>query len=250
MNKPRRPRILVTMDVGERLRRGVPFKTHEIKAAYADRIIESGGTPLLVPPTTDEDVLADLSSWMEGLVVTGGAFDIPPEFFGQSRDANIRLDETKIERTHFEAALIQTALARDLPMLCVCGGMQLLNVVRGGTLLQDIRATHPGARDHEQPTSPSQSDHSVRIEPNSALRRVVGADEIEVNSTHHQAVDKVGAGLEVLARADDGIIEAIGVSEDKTLRILGVQWHPELRSDVASHRIYRHFVVMCVPDRR
>ncbi|MBK8013737.1 MAG: gamma-glutamyl-gamma-aminobutyrate hydrolase family protein [Deltaproteobacteria bacterium] len=250
MNRKARPRILVTMDLGERLRRGVPLKTHELKAAYADRIVEAGGTPLLAAPTTDKDVLADHCEWMEGLVVTGGAFDIPPEYFGQARNLGVRLDESKLERTHFEAELIRSALARDVPMLCVCGGMQLLNVVRGGTLLQDIRAMHPEARDHEQPTSPQQPNHSVRIEGTSSLAQLVGAHEFEVNSTHHQAVDVLGEGLEVLGRADDDIIEAIGLTGDPSLRVLGVQWHPELLSDTVSIRIYRHFVDMSARPRR
>jgi putative glutamine amidotransferase len=231
-----RPRILVTLDTGEELRRGVPLPSVQMKAAYATAIEQAGGTPIAAAPTADADVIADLASIMDGLVVTGGAFDISPSEYGGAVEESVRLDPAKPLRTSFETALLQAALARALPILGVCGGMQLLNVVLGGTLIQDINAAVEDPLEHEQPTSPLGTHHSIAFVQKTALHRAVQVDVADVNSTHHQAVEKLGRGLVALAKSSDGVIEAIGLPSD--LALLGVQWHPELLNDDVSRRIY------------
>lgn len=232
-----RPRILVTLDLGESLRKGVAFPNVHLKQAYVTAVEEAGGLPILVAPTAEVGVIEGLIDLMDGLVITGGAFDIDPSRYGQS--VRGRLDQPLPLRTDFEWALTEAALARGRPILGICGGMQLLNVVLGGTLIQDIGAQVPGALPHEQPTSPAGPAHRVTWTAACPWAATVGA-EVEVNTTHHQAVDALGRGLEVWGRADDGVIEAIGHRDHPNWR--GVQWHPELLADRTSQVLYGDLV--------
>jgi putative glutamine amidotransferase len=236
-----RPRIIVTLDTGEEQRRGVALPSVHMKAAYARQIEQAGGTPLLAAPTDDREVLEDLSRIMDGLLVTGGAFDIAPEVYGRALRSDVRLDQPKPRRTAFETALLEAALSRRVPVFGVCGGMQLLNVVLGGTLVQDIAAEVPGALEHEQATSPQIAHHDVTILPDTAFQRLLSRDVIRVNSTHHQAVAALGRGLVALGRSSDGVVEAIGRPND--LGVIGVQWHPELLADAVSEALYSAFII-------
>lgn len=231
-------RVIVTLDEGRAERRGVPFPIVHTKRAYANSVQHAGGTPLFAAPTGDARIRRDLIDLMDALVVTGGDFDIPPERYGQTTRG--RLDALKPVRTDFEWALLEAALAKKVPILGVCGGMQLLNVVLGGTLIQDVGAELPDALEHEQPTSPAEPHHPVDLEPGCALERALGRGRIAVNSTHHQAVDRPGRGLQVIGRAPDGVIEAIASRENPS--VLGVQWHPELLDDEVSRWLYARLV--------
>ncbi|MFT3913511.1 MAG: gamma-glutamyl-gamma-aminobutyrate hydrolase family protein [Anaeromyxobacteraceae bacterium] len=220
-----RPRIGLTLDAAER--------RYELPRAYADAILAAGGLPILLPhaPETAGAYLALL----DGLVVSGGAFDVPPDLYGEA--ARAELGTTRPERTAFEKDLLEAALAANLPVLGVCGGMQLLNVVRGGTLFQDLPAD-TGIRGHEQPPPKDVPSHEVQVTPGTVLAGIVGAAPLQVNSTHHQAVREPGAGVLVSGRAADGVVEAIELPD---LRFaLGVQWHPEAtsRNDPRQAAIY------------
>jgi putative glutamine amidotransferase len=234
-----RKRVVITLDEGEALRKGVPFSTVVLKSAYVESVERTGATPLLAAPTAERGVIEDLLSMMDALVITGGHFDISPERYGQAQ-RGVRLDAIKAARTDFEWTLLEGALAKNVPILAVCGGMQLLNVVLGGTLVQDIRAELDGALDHEQPTSPREPHHAVDLEPECFLARELGRARIDVNTTHHQAIEKLGLGLKVLGRAPDGVVEAIALEADET--VVGVQWHPELLDDDVSRLLYRRLV--------
>lgn len=231
-----RPKIVVTLDLGEDLRKGVPFPSVHMKAAYARAIEQAGGTPILASPTREPEVIADLLELMDGLVITGGAFDIDPSRYGETQTA-ARIDTPKPLRTDFEQQLCEGALAAKKPILGICGGMQLLNVVLGGTLVQDIGTEIANALEHEQPTSPAGPAHAVNVVEGTAFFRAIGGQkQIEVNTTHHQAVKKLGRDLVVLGTSPDGVIEAIGYKDD--LSITGAQWHPELLDDLASRALY------------
>ncbi|MEQ9503646.1 MAG: gamma-glutamyl-gamma-aminobutyrate hydrolase family protein [Deltaproteobacteria bacterium] len=230
-----KPRIVVTLDTGEAVRRGVPFPTVHTKAAYVAAVERAGGLPILVAPTADDEVADALFALADGLVVTGGDFDIPPEQFGAAPASGTRVDPPKPLRTRFEWRLTEAALARGVPVLGICGGMQLLNVVLGGTLHLHIPDVIEGALQHEQPTSPAEPAHPVVLEPGGMLQRLAGRAEIAVNTTHHQAVAELGRGLVVEGRAPDGVVEAVAATERFAV---GVQWHPELLGDDVSEALY------------
>jgi len=235
-----RPRILITVDTGTAHRRGVPFPEYRLKQAYAAAVERAGGLPLLVAPTVHPEVLQGYVDLMQGLVVTGGYFDISPALYG-AEDSAERIDPKKPERTQFEWALVQAALKRRRPLLGICGGMQLLNVVLGGTLLQDIQEALPEALDHEQASSPAEPGHPVHVVAGSPFEALCGGrSEIEVNSTHHQAVQNLGRGLLPWGHAPDGVIEAFGMADQPA--VCGVQWHPELLADSVSNALYEQLV--------
>ncbi len=234
-----RPIVAISLDVSQSLRRGVPFETFQQKSAYAKAVEEAGGLPWWVGPTQSPETISELFSYAQAVVITGGDFDIAPEHYGAEHSV-ARIDSIKPERTSFEFALFAEAQKRKLPILGVCGGMQLINVALGGTLYQDLGEQHPDALEHEQPTSPEFSHHPLQL--SGWLAQQLGPEALGANSTHHQAVQKLGTGLEAWAHSEDGVIEAFGNPEG---RIVGVQWHPELMQDPRQAFFYRHLIAQC-----
>jgi putative glutamine amidotransferase len=233
-----RPVIGITPDVGETTARpGRPqLARYELKQAYADAVLAAGGLPIVLPYSEDEEGPDEALELCDGLVITGGAFDIPADLYGATPGA--RMGPLKRGRTAYEQRVLRAALAADVPVLAICGGMQLLAVELGGTLYQDIGEEVPGALDHEQPNDPKEPGHPARVLPGSDLAAIVGAAEIQVNSTHHQAVKDPGRA-KVCAVAPDHIVEAI---ELPGRFALGVQWHPELMQGPAHLALYRALV--------
>jgi putative glutamine amidotransferase len=222
-SRMRRPTIGVTPDFAEPEARSAPAR-YELKVAYADAVLRAGGLPWVLPYAEEPSVVDAYLEQMAALVVTGGAFDVPPEAYGDAPREG--LGAIKEGRTRFETALVKGALSRRLPVLGICGGMQLLNVVLGGTLVQDIARECPGATEHEQKHDRTQPQHPVEVKPGTLLAQALGAGQLMVNSTHHQAVRLLGKDVNASAVALDGVIEAIESSEHPFA--LGVQWHPEL----------------------
>ena len=223
----RRPRIGVTLDLDEE--RGV----YLLPRAYAEAVLAAGGLPIPLPQG-DAAVAGAYLALCQGLVVTGGAFDIAPERYGEARRGCCGPE--KPSRTAFEWALCEAALAGRIPLLGVCGGMQLVNVVRGGTLFQDL-GEDAGVHGHDR----AGATHPVTIVPGSSLARLAAASSLTVNSTHHQAVRTPGAGVLVSARAPDGVVEALELPDVPFA--VGVQWHPErLAGDPAQRALWRGLV--------
>ncbi len=216
-----RPRIGITLD-SEEPGGYSRFPWYALRRNYGSAVMAAGGLPLGLLHVDPELVEACLDQ-LDGLIVTGGAFDIDPALYGAvERHPTVDL---KAARTAFEWAITERALDRDLPVLGICGGEQLLNVVLGGTLIQHIPEAVPDALAHEQPNPRDEASHVVEIVPGTLLRRICGHDVLAVNSAHHQAVDRTGRDVVVSATAPDGVIEAI---EHPAHRFcLGVQWHPE-----------------------
>ena len=212
------------------------FPWYALRQNYADWMAASGAVPVALSYETD--LIPDLLQRLDGLIVTGGAFDVDPSLFGaRERHASVH---TKGRRTAFEAAITRCALAQDLPVLGICGGEQLLNVVLGGSLLQHIPGAIKDPLEHEQPNPRDQPGHSVRLVDGTRLAEIVGVDRLEVNSAHHQAVDRPGPGVVVNAQAPDGVIE--GIEHPGYRFCIGVQWHPEFALQDGDRRLGAAFV--------
>ena len=236
MREPRsRPLIGLTLDA-EPAGGWSKLPWYAIRQNYFDAVAKAGGLPVALPHEVD-CALAYVEA-LDGLVITGGAFDVDPTLYNASEThATVA---TKERRTAFEWAVTKAALAHDLPTLGICGGQQLLNVVAGGTLIQHIPDAVQGGLAHEQPNPRTEPGHDVQITPDSLLHAVTRAASLAVNSAHHQAVDQVAPGMTVTAKAADGVIEAI---EDRSRRfVLGVQWHPEYGISEGDQRIFQAFV--------
>jgi putative glutamine amidotransferase len=230
-----RPLIGITLD-SEEAGGYSKFPWYAIRENYSSAVVKAGGLPVMLPHEVDRvDEYLDLIS---GLVVTGGAFDVDPALFGaDSRHPSVTL---KTARTNFEWAITEGALKRDMPVLGICGGQQLLNVVLGGTLIQHIPDEISDALAHEQPNPRDEAGHAVTVVENTLLHRVAGRTDLSVNSAHHQAVKDVGANVVINAVAPDGVVEGIE-STDYTF-CLGVQWHPEFSIGPADSLIFNAFV--------
>ncbi len=216
-----RPLIGVTLDAHEP---GLysPMPWYALRKEYFAAITRHGATPIGLSHETE--CIEDFLQIIDGLLLTGGDIDIPPELYGEeTQHEKTVINES---RTHFEYALTKIALSTPLPILGICAGQQLMNVILGGTLIQHIPDEVENALEHQQPTPRSEPWHSVTIEENTLLHRITGTTELEVNSNHHQAVKTVGDNVVINATAPDGVIEGIEYPEHPFC--LGVEWHPEL----------------------
>ncbi|HUC72759.1 MAG TPA: gamma-glutamyl-gamma-aminobutyrate hydrolase family protein [Stellaceae bacterium] len=212
------------------------FPWYAVRENYCEAVRHAGGLPVLLPHEPDAAEL--YIDRIDGLIVTGGGFDVDPALFGAtSRHPTVT---TKDRRTAFELAATRGALAREMPVLGICGGQQLLNVALGGTLIQHIPDEVPDALPHRQPNPRNEPGHDVRIVAGTLLHRIAGTEHLPVNSAHHQAVKKAGPGVVIDAVAADGVVE--GIEDPRHRFCLGVQWHPEFAINEADRRIFRAFV--------
>ncbi|HEX6979090.1 MAG TPA: gamma-glutamyl-gamma-aminobutyrate hydrolase family protein [Alphaproteobacteria bacterium] len=209
---------------------------YALRQNYCEAVARAGGLP--VPLPHEPELAADYLATIDGLLITGGAFDVDPSLFGaNTRHASVK---TKDRRTAFELAITRAALEADKPVLGICGGEQLLNVVLGGTLIQHIPDEIPNALAHEQPNPRTEPGHTVAIVGDTLLHRIVGTHELPVNSAHHQAVKDVGPGVVVNAIAPDGVVE--GIEDPRRRFCLGVEWHPEYAISSGDDRIFEAFI--------
>jgi putative glutamine amidotransferase len=248
MTRRSTPLIGITADFtnGNRGRRSTE-PTLFLPERYTIAVEKAGGAPLVLPFTNAKPVLRRYLDTIDGLLISGGNFDIHPRCYGEK--ALKELGNVIPARTEFELDLARLALRRDIPILGVCGGAQAINVVFGGSLYQDIAAQCAGAGEHQQSAKKAVGGHRVEVKEGTLLCAIVRRASIEVNTTHHQAVKELGKSLVVNAVAEDGIIE--GIESIRHSFVLGVQWHPEvLASQAAQRRLFLAFLASCKRFRR
>jgi putative glutamine amidotransferase len=211
-----RPLVGITCGSDARRRRRI-----DLREDYVRSVEQAGAVAAVLPPGRAEDAGAVLDR-LDGMVLSGGG-DVDPVLYGEA--PHPRLGRVERERDEYELALLAEALRRDLPVLAICRGHQVLNVALGGTLLQDIPSVVTGGVDHDPPVRRWRRVHRIEVVPGSRLHEVLERVTVSVNSFHHQAVGQLGRGLVVSARAEDGLIEGLELPDHRF--VLGVQWHPE-----------------------
>lgn len=212
---------------------------YAIRENYCTPVEQAGGTALPLPHALDR--VDEYLEMIDGLIVTGGDFDVDPSFYGEKTTSDTVT--TKDRRTRFELEMLSGALRTAKPILGICGGQQLLAVALGGTLIQHIPDSVPNCLAHEQPNPRTEAGHQVRLMPGTRLHLIAGMDEIPVNSAHHQAVKTVGDGSVVNAMAPDGVIE--GLEYPAHPFCIGVQWHPEYEISPADTALFEAFIGAC-----
>jgi putative glutamine amidotransferase len=200
--------------------RGIPRV--RVNEAYTDALANAGLVPLVLAPLDPAKAIAALADSF-GLVLTGGE-DMDPAAYGETPHA--AAGEPHAARDACEIALAKAARDRRIPTLAICRGLQVMNVALGGSLIQDVPSERPSKIVHDPEGRRAERVHGVTIDADSRLARIVGATSISSNSSHHQAVDRLGDGLRVVARSDDAIVEGVE-STDTAWWMVGVQWHPE-----------------------
>lgn len=214
---------------------------------YCEAVRAAGGVPIHIPLIPEAEYIADMVSRLDGILLPGCDSDPDPALYGE--DPHPKLGAVVPEKDATDLLVIAEAEKRNLPIFGICFGMQILNVSRGGTLIQDIESQVENAIKHQQGVPRERNSHRIRIDNGSLIENLSGAanssDAISVNSHHHQAVKKVGNDLKATSRTSDDVIESI---EDTTGKpVFAVQWHPELswNTDPLSKALFEKFVSDC-----
>jgi putative glutamine amidotransferase len=215
----KRPRIGLTM------RLEMETSRFYLGRDYSEAVAACGGVPVHIPLIPDADYIAQVMSGLDGVLLPGSNTDTEPMRYGQ--EPIPQLGTVIPEKDETDLLVLTEAERLKMPVFGICFGMQIINVFYGGTLFQDIFSQVPDCLKHEQGLPTYRTSHGIGIDKNSLLYQLAGTDEARVNSSHHQAVDRIGRHLKMAARSLDGVVEAIeGTKADHF--ILGVQWHPEL----------------------
>jgi putative glutamine amidotransferase len=211
---------------------------------YSDAIAEAGGVPIMIPLIAATQSIRTIAENLDGILLTGHHSDLDPSLYGMSRTDACGPVQPLRDRMDF--FLLSMAITRKIPVLAICYGMQALNAFLGGSLIQDIPTSIDMNIRHRNPESQGNPSHEIEISAGSILEQIVGRLSAEVNSTHHQAVERPGQGLDVIARASDGVVEAVSFSNPNQWMI-GVQWHPErsLDCDDFSRKLFENFIARC-----
>ena len=238
-----KPIIGISMD-SSREKTYSEYPWYALREHYCDTVYKAGGLPVMLPH--NRELIDHYLDLVDGVAISGGDFDHDPKMYGE----DFRHEKTVLNpvRSSFDFAFVEKTLERDVPFLGICAGQQMLNIVRGGTIIQHIPDECPGALNHSQAPCRHLPTHEIIITQGTLLAHCnKGLEKAAVNTSHHQAIDKVGQGLVVNAVASDGIIEGI---EDPSLTFcLGVQWHPEFLVCDLDHSIYERFIEACSKAR-
>lgn len=243
MTKREPPVVGITADFNEGNHQAHGEPALFLAQRYYRAVERAGATPLILPPLSSASAIRRSLDLLDGLLISGGGFDIHPSYYGEKPIR--QLGVVKAQRTEFELDIAAAALKKDLPVLGICGGEQALNVVLGGSLYQNIATQVTDASEHQQSERKTHSGHRVQIPDGTRLRAIVKQPNLEVNTTHHQAVKQLGKGLVVDAIADDGVIE--GIESTRHAFVIGVQWHPEVLAPrrQGHRRILEAFIAAC-----
>ena len=236
----KKPVIGITLDWEDSLTYSDSHPWYALRTNYVSVVSQFDGVPITLP--YEYQAIDQYIDMIDGLIITGGDYDLSPEVYGEEiRPTETR--NTRNNRTEFETSLIKAALAKNIPILGICAGEQLMTAMHGGTLLQDIKAAYPDALEHEQRflnIPMSKPSHAIKIIADSLLHKIVGKDEMMVNSSHHQAVNSVGPRMKISAVAPDGIVEAVEMLDYAFA--LGVEWHPEFLATKEDELIMQAFI--------
>ena len=243
----KRPRIGITM------RLELATSRFYLGRHYSEAVEAAGGVPIHISLIPKPAYVTEIFANLDGILLPGSNTDIDPHYYGE--EPHHQLGTVIPEKDETDFLVLAEAERLKLPVLAICFGMQVLNVARGGTLIQDIESQLPKSIMHEQGVPAHRNSHSLKIAKGNILSELLAVkgvkDAIRVNSSHHQSVAKVGENLKAIAWAKDGVIE--GIQDTRKNRfILGVQWHPELSTvhDDLSREIFELFVEKCTTERK
>ena len=227
--------------IGVTMRHDLEAERFYLARHYGEAVAAAGGVPVHIPLIPDADLIGSFVERLDGVLLPGSASDVDPLRYG--REPHARLGAVHPLKDETDLLVLKEAEERRLPLLAICFGMQVWNVYRGGSLIQDIGSEVPKAHKHEQGAPRDRHSHRVNIRPESLLARLAGEGAALVNSHHHQALEQIGEGLSASAWSSDGLVEAV----EETLEgrwALGVQWHPEMgwERDKLSKNIFESFL--------
>lgn len=212
------------------------YPWYALRQNYTEAVLKAGGLPVPLPHHPAK--VRSYFGLLDGLLITGGDFDVDPSLFGAT--TTHETVQTKPVRTAFEAGIIRLAVDLRKPVLGICGGAQLLNVVLGGTLIQHIPDEVESPIAHEQPNPRHEPGHDLLVVENTRLHRILGSRLLQVNSAHHQAIKAPAPGAVVNAMATDTVIEGIELPDHPFC--IGVQWHPEFVISRGDQRLFEALV--------
>jgi putative glutamine amidotransferase len=230
-----RPRIGITMRIE------LETDRFYLSRYYSEAIEAAGGAPIHISLIPGKEYIASLMEGLDGILLPGSDSDVDPLLYG--RDPHPRLGNVHPLKDATDALVLGEIESRGMPLLAICFGMQILNVTRGGTLIQDISAEMPEAIKHQQGAPRDRHSHRVRLLEGSTLAQIAGSASVLVNSHHHQAIETVGRELVATAWTSDGLVEALEDPRGDRF-VLGVQWHPEIaweRDDFA-RALFERFI--------
>ena len=235
MTTDTRPRIGITM------RLELTTDRFYLGRHYSEAVEAAGGLPVHLPLIPKPEYIRAVMSGLDGLLLPGSDSDVDPARYGHQPHPQLGFVVPEKDETDFLA--LEDAERRGLPVFAICFGIQSLNVFRGGSLIQDIQSQFPNAIKHEQGAPRDRHSHRVRILDGCLLRQLAGAENVPVNSHHHQAIENVGRELVATAWAPDGLVEAVEDPRNDRF-VLGVQWHPELawERDPVSQALFSRFI--------
>ena len=230
-----RPRIGITMRIE------IPTERFYLSRHYSEAIEAAGGDPVHISLIPNQDYINSVVAELDGILLPGSDSDVDPLRYGQQPQQALGSVHPLKDET--DLLVIAAAERRGIPILAICFGMQVLNVSRGGTLIQDIATQIAGAIKHEQGAPRERKSHPVTLLAESMIADLAAAEELLVNSHHHQAVASIGRDLIAVAWSPDGLVE--GLEDPRTDRyVVAVQWHPELgwKEDAFSQKLFAHFI--------